>query len=85
METVTDVRHKGSRNRRATDTLANSEDFIELTKDFQQLSSLYMIIYFCSEDWLECSGATVSRVLMMSLYRFSDTPFRYYIPIACGQ
>lgn len=61
METATDLRHKNSRSRRATETLKKAEEFVELTKDFQELSSLYVIIYFCEEDWLGCSGATVSR------------------------
>lgn len=67
METATDLRHRNSRSRRATQTLEIAKDFVDLTTDFQQLSSLYMIIYFCNEDWLECSGATVSRPLVMSL------------------
>lgn len=57
-----------------TQTLDNADDFAELTQAFQQLSSLYVVIYFCNEDWQECSGATVSTLLMISGYRFFDIP-----------
>ena len=73
MENATDIRQRNRRSWRATQTLEDKEGFVGLTKDFQQLSALYMIIYFCDEDWLECSGATVSRSLIMSLCRFFDT------------
>lgn len=58
MEAAIDFRHKNGRSQRATQILENLEAFVDLTKDFQQLSSQYMLIYFCNEDWIECSGAT---------------------------
>ena len=82
-----DTRHGSSRDLRLAQTTKNAEDFVDLTKDFQKISSPYNIIYICNEDWLECSGATVSRPLTDNeSYYFIDTPFfRCYIPIACGQ
>ena len=68
------LRDRNSRNWRRTQKLEHGKDLAFITKDFQQLSSLYMIVYFCNENWLECSGATVSRPLMMSLYHSFDTP-----------
>ena len=63
-------RVKISQDSRTTQTLETAENFAQLTKDFQQLSPKYMIIYFCNEEWLECSGATVSRPLSTSTHRF---------------
>ena len=58
MDNTTDLINRTRRSWRAQ-TLKNAVDFVHLTADFQQISSSYMIIYFCNEDWLECSGATV--------------------------
>ena len=58
-----DLRHGSSRDLRMAQTTKNAEDFVDLIKDFQQISSSYSIIYICNEDWLECSGATVSTHL----------------------
>lgn len=74
IQTPANLRDRNSRNGRRTQKLEHGKDLADITKDFEQLSSLYMVVYFCNEDWLECSGATVSRPLMMSLYPFFDTP-----------
>ena len=74
-QTTTDSRHRNSQNRRDTQTLEDASEFAELNKDFRQLSSLYMIIHFCNEDWQECSEATVSGLQMTNLLRFFDTHF----------
>ena len=62
------------RSWRTKQTLEHAENFVNITKDFQQLSSLYVIIYFCNEDWLECSEATVSRSLVMNINYISKSP-----------
>ena len=67
IQTTTEPRHKNDRNWRTKQTLEHAEKFVDITKDFHQLSSLYVIIYFCNEDWLECSEATVSRFLVINI------------------
>ena len=67
IRTTTEPKHKNSRSWRTKQTLEHAENFVDITKDFQQLSSLYVIIYFCNEDWLECSKATVSRSLVINI------------------
>ena len=60
IRTTTELSHRNGRSWRTKQTLEYAENFVDITKDFQQLSSLYMTIYLCNEDWLECSEATVS-------------------------
>ena len=82
-----DLRDRSSRDLRMAQTTKNAEDFVDLIRDFQQISSSYSIIYICNEDWLECSGATV-RILIPdgeSYYSIDTLCFRCYIPIAYGQ
>ena len=67
IQTTTEPRHRNNRSWRTKQTLEHAEKLVDITKDFQQLSSLYVIIYFCNEDWLECSEATVSRFLVMNI------------------
>ncbi len=64
MHTKTDTGQRSGQNWTMTQASNHADDFAELTKDFQQLSSLYMIIYLYDEDRQEYSGATVSIVLM---------------------
>ena len=85
MQTTTGLGQRNSRNWRMTQTPNNAGDFAELTKDFQQLSSLYIVICFCTEDWLECTGATVSKPLMIKLIVSLTVLSRSYILTACGQ
>ena len=85
IRTTTELGHRNGRIWRTKQILEHAENFVDITQDFQQLSSLYVIIYFCNEDWLECSEATVSRSLVIVSITFLKVLLRFYIPTACGQ
>ena len=67
IRSTTEPRPKNGRSWRIKQTLEHAESFVDITKDFEQLSSLYVTIYFCNEDWVECSEATVSRSLVVNI------------------
>lgn len=83
IQTTTELSHRNGRGWKTKQTLEYAENFADITKDFRQLSSLYVIIYFCNEDWLECSEATVSMYLVTNSTAYLKV-LRFYIPIACG-
>lgn len=85
IQTTASLRHRNSRQWRLAQTRESASDFTGLTRDFQQLSSLYIIMCFCTEDWLECSGTTVSKPLMMKLEVSLTVLLRSSILTACGQ
>ena len=69
------VTQSDTQNWKDEQTLEDPSEFTELNKDFQQLSSLYMIVNFCNEDLQECSGATVSGLQMTNFLCFVDTHY----------
>ena len=85
IRTTTEPTHRNSRSWRTKQILEHAESFADITKDFQHLSSLYWIIYFCDEDWLECSEATVSRSLIIHVnHVLKRSLIRSYTPTASG-
>ena len=74
IRTTTELGHRNGGTWRTRQTLEHAENCINITKDFQQLSSSYVIIYFCNEDWLECSEATVSTFLVVNVHNVSKSP-----------
>ena len=85
IRSTTEHTHRNDRSWRTKQILEYAENFVDITKDFQRLSSLYWIIYFCDEDWLECSEATVSRSLVINInHVLRKSLLRSYTPTACG-